>query len=128
MKSTLAIIGSHSGTRGQYDWTRSDCDAWVFNEALSSSQVLRRSAEELRKRGDPIKAQIQEEQAFVPDDGVSAVFQLHLPAIWKNPKNRNDPHHYEWLKSGNTPDIYMLEAFEEVPRAIKYPLDEVILW
>jgi len=52
---------------------------------------------------------------------------MHDPVIWRNPTNRNDPKHYEWLKSGDTPTIYMMEAYEEVPQAVKYPLDEVLM-
>ena len=98
MRDTIAIVGSHPRTRSQFDYSRDDCDVWVFNEALRADWC---------KRAD-------------------AVFQMHKPVIWKNPKNRNDPKHYDWLRSGQTPPIYMMEAYEEVPNAVKYPLDEVL--
>lgn len=108
MKDTVAIVGSHTATRSDIDFDRTDCDIWVFNEALS--KALSPDANEKDKwckRAD-------------------AVFQMHDPAVWKNPGNRNDKHHADWLKSGDTPVIYMLEAYPEVPQAVKYPLDEVI--
>lgn len=91
-------MGSHSGTRHQFNWERTDCDIWVFNEAMSQSWC---------KRAD-------------------AVFQLHKPVIWRNPNNRNDPHHCEWLQSGNTPTIIMQEAYPEIPKAERYPIEAAI--
>ena len=98
MKDIVAIVGSHPLSRGDFDFNRTDCEVWVFNEAMATDWC---------KRAD-------------------AVFQMHVPTIWKNPLNRNDPGHGAWLMSGDTPDIYMMEAYQEVPRAVKYPLDEVI--
>jgi hypothetical protein len=97
MKNILVVMGSHPGTRDEFDWTREDCDVVVFNEAMKQPWV---------KRAD-------------------YVTQMHLPVIWRNPGNRNDPHHYDWLKSGDTPFILMQEKYEDVPKAIKYPLDEI---
>jgi len=108
VKDTLAIVGSHTGTRSDVDWGRDDLDIWVFNEALSKALTTdANDADKWCERAD-------------------AVFQMHDPAVWKNPLNRNDRTHADWLKSGNTPVIYMLEAFAEVPQAVKFPLDEVI--
>lgn len=98
MKSTLVIMGSHPKTRDEFDWNRTDCDVLVFNEACSQAWC---------KRADK-------------------VLQLHKPVIWKNPGNRSDPHHYEWLKSGKTPVIYMQADYLEVPKCKKYPLDAVL--
>ena len=98
MKPTVAIVGSHPRTREEFDFDRTDCDIWLFNEAMSQPWA---------KRAD-------------------GVFQLHKPVIWRSKTNRNDPFHGDWLKSGNTPTIFMQEQYEEVPRAEKYPLDEVL--
>jgi len=97
MRETIAIVGSHPGTRGDFDFSRVDADVWVFNEALRSDWC---------KRAD-------------------AVFQLHQPVIWRSSTNRNDPKHYEWLKTTSVP-VYMLDHFEDVPASVKYPLDEII--
>lgn len=102
MNTTLAIVGSHPRTCDQFDMSRADCDVWLFNEALSGP-----SSKTWAKRAD-------------------AVFQMHVPAIWKNPKNRNDPGHAAWLQSGNTPVIYMQQQFPEVPMAREYPLQGVL--
>ncbi len=69
MCNTVAIVGSHPGTRGEFDFGRTDCDIWLFNEAISQPWA---------KRAD-------------------IIFQLHAPVIWLNPKNRNDGNHYYWL-------------------------------
>jgi len=98
MKPTVAIVGSHPGTRLEFDFDRTDCDIWLFNEAMSQGWA---------KRAD-------------------GVFQLHKPVIWRSKTNRNDPFHSDWLMSGNTPTIFMQEQYEEVPQAEKYPLEEVL--
>ena len=97
MKDTVCIVGSHPRTRGEMDFSRTDCDIWVFNEAMSTEWATR----------------------------ADGVFQMHEQAIWKNPQNRNDPKHYDWLKSGKTPVIFMQERYEEVPNSEKYPLEDV---
>ena len=88
-KATVAIVGSHPRTRSAFDFTRTDCDVWIFNEALADPSGW-------CKRAD-------------------AVFQMHNPAIWRSPLNRNDPKHYNWLKSGDTPEVIMQEYYEDVP-------------
>lgn len=97
MKDTVAIIGSHPRTRGNFDFNRTDADVWVFNEALKSPWC---------KRAD-------------------AVFQMHDPIIWRSSTNRNDPKHYEWLQNTDIP-VYMQEKYEDVPASIKFPLNELI--
>ena len=91
-------MGSHPNGSTYFDWTRKDCEIWLFNEAPSDPKY---------KRCD-------------------VTFQLHHEAIWKSPKNRSDEKHYEWLKSGNTPLVYMQDKFSEVPKSIKYPLKDVL--
>jgi len=98
MKDTVAIVGSHPGTRGLFDFERDDCDVWVFNEAMKEKWCIH----------------------------ADAVFQMHLPVVWRTTQNRNDPKHYEWLKSGDTPPLYMLDQYEDVPKAVKYPLSDVL--
>jgi len=96
---TLAIIGSHPRTREAFDFNRTDADVWLFNEAYSNKDNV------WAKRAD-------------------AVFQLHDPIIWTNPKNRNDPKHYDWLKSTLT-TVYMQSHYDDVPSSVAYPLDEI---
>lgn len=99
MNKRLAIVGAHPRTRDDVDWDDKTLDIWAFNEALS---VEKRWI----KRAD-------------------LIFQLHLPAIWRNPLNRNDPRHLQWLQSQRDVPVYMLEKYEEVPMAVKYPFDEI---
>lgn len=98
MRETIAIVGSHPRTRGQFDFKRNDCDIWVFNEAMSQEWATR----------------------------ADGVFQLHIPVIWRNPQNRNDPKHYEWLKSGNTPPVFMQKRYEDVPNSVHFPKDNLL--
>lgn len=97
MKDTLVIMGSHPRTRDLFDKTRTDCDLWVFNEAVSN-------------------------KTFPKAD---VVFQLHAEAIWRNPKNRNDPGHYDWLKSQTETPVYMQKKYEDVPKSLEYPLEPI---
>ncbi len=103
MKDTVIILGTHPRTRGEFDFSRTDCDIWIFNEALKTPT----------------------NNGFAPR--ADAVFQLHIPTIWKNPNNRNDPNHYQWLQSGDTPEILMQEAYPDVPKSVRFPREEV-LW
>ena len=82
--------------------SRTDADVWLFNEALSNPDN-----HSWAKRAD-------------------AVFQMHIPTIWRNPANRNDPHHYEWLTTQTECDVWMQEEYPEVPRARRYPLEGVL--
>jgi hypothetical protein len=101
-KKTLAIVGSHVRTREFAPWDRNFVDIWVFNEAVS----LTTQGQQWVKR-------------------CNALFQIHKPVIWKNPENRNDPHHYEWLQQKQPFPIYMLEQYPDVPSSVSYPLNEV---
>lgn len=103
-KKTLVIMGTHPNGLKTFDWSRKDCDIWMFNEAPNFKKA---NGELLYPRCD-------------------VCFQLHHEAIWKNPTNRSDPGHYKWLKSGKTPTMYMQEAYKEVPKSVKYPLDNVL--
>jgi hypothetical protein len=101
MKPTIAIIGSHPRTRALFDYDRPDCDVWVFNEAISGNNPW-------------VKR-------------VDAVFQMHVPTIWRNPQNRNDPGHYDWLKNQTqVKTIYMQDVYPDVPASVRYPLDAVL--
>lgn len=102
MNTTLAIIGSHPRTRDKFDMSRTDADVWLFNEAISNP-----ANHSWAKHAD-------------------AVFQMHIPTIWRNPANRNDPHHYEWLKTQTDCDVWMQEEYPEVPKARRYPLEGIL--
>ncbi len=101
MNKTLAIIGSHPRTREAFDFSRADVDVWMFNEAVSNK------GNTWVKRAD-------------------VIFQMHVPAIWRNPLNRNDPHHYEWLTTQTDCVVYMQEEYPEVPKAKAYPLQQIL--
>jgi hypothetical protein len=98
LREKLAIVGCATHTRDDVDYNDQTFDIWVFNESASK---------EWCKRAD-------------------GVFQMHAEAIWKNPLNRGDAEHGKWLMSGNTPTIFMLEQYPEIPKAVKYPRKEVV--
>lgn len=100
MKETVAIVGSHPKTRTEFDFSRTDCDVWVFNEALSN----------------PV-------EAWCPR--ADAVFQMHVETIWKNPNNRNDKNHAAWLATQTETPVYMQEKYPDVPMAVRYPIEDV---
>lgn len=94
---TLAIVGSHPDTRDNAPWDNPAVDIWVFNEAPNQSWV---------KRWD-------------------AVFQLHLPTVYRNPYNRTDPKHWEWLQGAHGKPIYMQARDPLVPDSVEYPLEKI---
>lgn len=98
MKDTVVIMGSHPRTRAEFDFNRTDCDIWLFNEAVSNNTFPR----------------------------ADAVFQMHEEAIWRNPENRNDPKHFAWLNTQTGTPVYMQEEYPDVPKSVRYPLEEVV--
>ena len=104
MKKTLVIMGSHSRTLKLFDWSRTDCEIWLFNEAANA----------------------KDEKGNLKYPKCDAVFQMHHEAIWRNPKNRSDQDHYKWLSSGKTPLIYMQDKYPDVPKSVRYPIEDVI--
>lgn len=91
-------MGSHPRTRDLFDKTRTDCDVWVFNEAVSNGTFPQ----------------------------ATLCFQMHLPAIWRNPANRNDPGHAKWLMTQTEIPVYMMEKYPDVPSSLKYPIEEIL--
>ena len=105
MKKTLVIMGTHPKAMTSFNWSRTDCEIWMFNEAPNAKTA-------------------KGELLYPPK--ADAVIQLHHEAIWKNPKNRSDKEHYQWLTSGNTPTVYMQETYKEVPKSVRYPIENVL--
>lgn len=104
MKKTLVIMGTHMNGFKTFDWSRTDCDIWMFNEAPN---LVDEKGKHIFPKAD-------------------AFFQLHHEAIWKNPKNRSDLDHFRWLTSGKTPTAYMQEKYKEVPKSVRYPIEDVL--
>ena len=102
MREALVIIGSHDKTRDDFDWSREDCDVWLMNEACAPDGWAASHAHR-----------------------VDAILQMHAPAIWRNVSNHTNPQNAAWLMSGDTPLVYMQRQEYDVPRSIKYPLDEI---
>jgi len=96
MKS-VAIVGAHPILKNFVPWDRDDLDFWLVNESAS--------------QGWPEK--------------VDALFQMHLPPIWRNKENISDPGHYDWLRKTHDFHIYMQDQYDDVPSSVAYPIDEV---
>ena len=97
-------MGSHPRTLKLFDWSRTDCEIWLFNEAANAKDA----------------------KGGLKYPKCDAVFQMHHEAIWRNPKNRSDLDHYQWLSSGKTSPIYMQEAYPDVPKSVRYPIEAVL--
>jgi len=95
---TVAIIGTHKDTRENAPWDDNSIDVWLFNEAGQSPWAKR----------------------------VSAILQMHIPAVYKNPLNRCDTGHWDWLKQPHDFPIYMIDKDPDVPASSKYPLEEIL--
>lgn len=104
MKKTLVIMGTHPNGFRTFNVSRTDCDIWMFNEAPNLKN--------------------EKGENFYPK--ADAFFQLHHEAIWKNPQNRSDNSHYLWLKSGKTPTAYMQKTYKEVPKSVRYPIEDIL--
>jgi len=103
----VAIVGTHPATRDNAPFDDPNYDIWVFNEVAGKDQP-------------------QEDGSYRPWAWrVNAVFQMHLPVIYKSLLNRSDPRHWEWLQKKQTMPVYMQEVDPDVPSSVKYPLDEV---
>jgi hypothetical protein len=98
MKDRLVILGSHPRTRAEAPFDDPNVDIWAFNEVLVKPGFCKRA---------------------------DAIFQMHPKAVWNNPMNAGDPDSAVWLKSQDVCDLWMLEAYPEIPRAKKYPFDEI---
>ena len=103
-KKNLVIMGTHPKSKQNFDWSRMDCEIWLFNEAASAKN----------------------EKGELKYPKCDAVIQMHHEAVWKNPKNRSDNEHYNWLSSGKTPPIYMQEVYSDVPKSVRYPIEDVL--
>jgi hypothetical protein len=97
-KKTVAIVGSNPLSRGHAPWD-SDIPIWVFNEASAG---------------------------WAKDLKVAAVFQLHLPMIFRSRHNHAFAEYYEWLKDEKPYPIYMQEKYPDVPSSVRLPLDEMV--
>lgn len=97
-------MGSHPTGYIQFDWSREDCDVWLFNEAPTAKK----------------------ENGGLLFPKCDTFFQMHHEAIWKSPKNWLDPKHYEWLVSGKTPTAYMQKKYKDVPKSVRYPIEDTL--
>jgi len=107
MRNRVAIVGSHPETRNQAPWDDLSFDIWVFNEAPGLEQI----------DGDGRAVR------FVKR--CDAVFQMHSPAIYRNPENRSDKDHWAWLQEQHDCTIWMQEDDPAVPACEVYPLEEI---
>lgn len=109
MKDTVCICGTNLITREFIDWDK-DADFWYFNESISGSA----------------KQKDDGNFGWTYDRPVHGVFQMHVPAIWRNKKNITDNGHYDWLQKVSNIEVFMQEAYPDVPCSTKYPKSEIV--
>lgn len=97
-KKTVAIVGSNPLTRDQAPWVKGAIDIWLFNEAPAGWAKGRRC---------------------------SALFQMHLPDIFRSHINRNVEDYHLWLQEEHSFPIYMIEQYPDVPSSVKFPMREI---
>ena len=98
-KLTVAIVGSHPLSREFAPWGRG-IPIWLFNEAPAR-------------------------EGWAHGKECDALFQMHLPMIFRSKLNRHDDHYYEWLQQEHPFPIYMLEDYPDVPSAVRYPIEDI---
>ena len=108
MKKSVCICGTNLITRDLIDWDK-DADYWYFNESISGSAKERNGV-----------------FGWTYGKPVHGVFQMHVPAIWRNENNITDPGHYAWLKQDHGIEVFMQDKYEDVPNSVKYPKDEIV--
>lgn len=101
---TVILYGTNSYTRHLIDWDRTDAEFWCWNEVGS----------------------LKDDRPGYWAKKVDLLLQLHVPAIWRNPKNINHPEHYGWLQREHNFPIYMQDQYADVPSSVKYPKEEII--
>ena len=148
MKDILTIIGTQILTRRYANFEGSDeRDYIVFSSAgsrkwaennylcvkLGVPDWMRLNETDKAKalEGYPEKERNKLLAELYKDDGF-AVMQIHKPVIFKMRNNPSDPRdgmpgekHWEWLQKKHPFKIYMLEKYDGIPSAVKYPFDEV---
>lgn len=101
---TVCICGTNQLTRHLIDFGL-DAEYWYQNESISAGDIL----PEHWTKGKPRHA----------------VFQMHVPPIWRSDNSGKYPGHYDWLKNNNTVPVYMQQHYEDVPASVAYPLEEI---
>ena len=101
---TFALVGFAPNTRHLAPFDDDEVCIMGLNEGYAHDFMLRRNG----------------------DFRTDAWLQIH--AYWDCTRrgNTSDPNHPEWLRSEHDFPIYMQEEHDDIPNAIKYPLDEII--
>lgn len=58
-------------------------------------------------------------------DMILEIHPIWMQARSQKPEFEKVRHHWEWLKTNHTIPVYMTEVRPEVPRSLRYPLEEV---
>jgi len=122
--NTVCIVGSHPDTRHLVPWGDKTKEIWVLNEAASRMTEIGPNGQALNSvdllqgvkavRLDPPWPQ-----------RVDAVFQMHVPAIYRSEHNPNDKGHWAWLQQEHDYPVYMQDVDPDVPSSVRYPIEEV---
>lgn len=100
----VVLYGTNTFTRHLIPWGQKETDFWCWNEVAS----------------------LKDDRPGYWAKQVDLVFQMHVPAIWRNPQNVNHAGHYAWLQRKHDIPIYMQDRYDDVPSSVKYPKEEII--
>lgn len=95
-KKTVAIVGSAWTSRSWAPYGDPDVEIWCFNEMHGQLGV----------------------------EEPTRWFQLHPKWVWNDEDNVRFGH-LEWLKKDRDYPIYMQKVFDDVPGAVRFPLQEI---
>jgi len=137
---TVCIVGSHKETRADAPFDDPDKTIWVLNEAPNGRVQDDKKIKELGLTSEQVgklklgkKIKHKNQTLELPDIAErwvrrwDAVFQIHKPAVFKNPLNFSDPFHWKWLQEDHgSRSIYMIDKVPEVPNSVKYPYDQIV--
>lgn len=100
-RPTLAIVGSHSATRGLAPYDDPTVEIWLFNESAQKPEVYKRW------------------------DGL---LQIHGQEVYSSPANWVNKDHWEWLQKDHGPGkkIWMQEVDPRVPNSVRYPIEAIL--
>ena len=93
---TVAIVGSEPHTKDLAPYDDLSIDIWMMNQSIR-----------LSKR-------------------VTAAFQIHDKAIYRDPENKYDKEHWPFLQQDHGYPVYLQDADPDVPNSVRYPLKEIM--
>ena len=93
MSKIVALVGKSQKSRHLAPFDDPSVDIWSMNETLSKGIIPR----------------------------ANAMFQMHLPDVWRSPNAHGDPGYYAWITKPHDFPIWMNAMYEDVPNCLRFP-------